>query len=77
MNDLAIVDALENGLEPNTEDSYGTPISSTEALITKMQTMDMIDSSVFGMDTTFDFGTSKTVSQTIDGTVVAEYRSRI
>ena len=70
MNDLAIVDALENGLEPNTEDSYGTPISSTEALITKMQTMDMIDSSVFGMDTTFDFGTSKTVSQTIDGTVV-------
>ena len=38
-----------------------------------MQTMDMIDSSVFGMDTTFDFGTSKTVSQTIDGIDVDDY----
>ena len=32
MNDLAIESALENGLEPNTEDSYGTPISSTRSL---------------------------------------------
>jgi len=73
MNDLAIVDALENGLEPNTEDSYEVAITdSTEDFTTKMQTMDMIDSSVFGMDTTFDFGTSKTVSQTIAGEVVSD-----
>ena len=34
--------------------------------------MDMIDSSVFGMDTKFNFGTSNTVSQTIAGTVVSD-----
>ncbi|CAL6300661.1 unnamed protein product [Bathycoccus prasinos] len=80
MNDLAIKSALENGLEPNTEDNYENEISvdtvtenQYDDYVNKMQTMDMIDSSVFGMDTTFDFGTSKTVSQTIDGIDVDDY----
>ena len=67
--DLAITSALENGLEPNTEDHYDSAItSSTDDLTSKMQTMDMIDSSVFGMGTKFEFSTDKDVSQTIDGT---------
>ena len=80
MNDLAIKSALEKGLEPNTEDNYENEISvdtvtenQYDDYVNKMQTMDMIDSSVFGMDTTFDFGTSKTVSQTIDGIDVDDY----
>ena len=69
MSDLAITSALENGLEPNTEDHYDSAItSSTDDLTSKMQTMDMIDSSVFGMGTKFEFSTDKDVSQTIDGT---------
>jgi len=71
MSDVAIEDALANGLEPNTEDSYEVAITSNGNLTSKMQTMDMIDSSVFGMDTKFDFGTSKTVSQTVAGTVIS------
>ena len=69
MSDLAITSALENGLEPNTEDHYDSAItSSTDDLTSKMQTMDMIDSSVFGMGTKFEFSTDKNVSQTIDET---------
>jgi len=80
MNDLAIANALKNGLEPNTENNYGTeittdssgtPVTSDNTLTTKMKTMDMIDSSVFGMQTTFEFGTSKTVSQTVAGTDIS------
>jgi surface protein len=81
MNDLAISSALKKGLEPNTEDNYGNEISVAtvtedqyDDYANKMKTMDMIDSSVFGMDTEFSFVTTtdKEVSQTINGTVVSD-----
>ena len=71
MSNLAIDDALTNGLEPNTEGSYGTPITETADMRTKMQTMDMIDSSMYGTGVKFNFiNTAQSVSETVNGAVV-------
>ena len=73
MSDLAITDALANGLEPNTKDLYGTAITdeTDSSLRTKMQTMDMIDSSIYGASAKFGFDTESDVSEMINSTSVS------